>query len=299
MKVIDHIDITDAMVLANSVVETDAMDGPEWDSATTYADGARVRRSALHKSFISAAAGNVGNVPETSTLKWVDDGSTNPWRMLRTDSDVPTVAPSPLVLTLAPGRRFSAAAIVRLRADRIRFTTSTGYSSGWRRLRRRDTTSWSGYFFGEFLYREMELILDMPLASGQSVTVEIERDTGDVECGPMLVGRPVYLGNVNLGATAGTRDFSVVERDRFGNAKLQPGKSIPRSSQTSVFDKAQTNQVRRTLDGMRGRAGFFFGIDDATDAYFESLAMLGILQDWQINFDEQVEASVSLQLEGY
>lgn len=299
MKVIDPIAITDAMVASHSVVETDVVDGPEWSPGATYSAGQRVRISAIHRSYVSSSDGNQGNDPRTSPLKWAPDGHTNPWRMLRTDSDVPTVAPSPLVLTLAPGQRFTALAAVRIKGDRIRGTTSTGYSSGWRPLRYRPTRTWSDYFYGRFIQREMELLLNMPLAGAQTLTIEIERDTGDVECGPLIVGRPVDLGEVNLGATVGIRDFGEIKRDKFGYATLTPGRAVPSTTQIATFNRHMAEQVRRTLTGLRGRVGFYFGIDDATHPYFESLAALALLQDWKINLDQNVEANVSLQMEGY
>lgn len=299
MKVIDPIAFTEAMLVSSSVVETDAVDGTEWSAAATYGNGARVRISALHRSYVSSSDGNQGNDPRTSPLKWVPDGYTNPWRMLRNDRDVPTVAPSPLVLTLAPGQRFTALAAVRLKGDRIRGTTSTGYTSGWRPLRYRATRTWSDYFTGVFIQRQMELLLNMPLAGGQTLTIEIERDTGDVECGPLIVGRPVDLGGVNLGATVGIRDYGEIARDKFGYARLTPGRAVPRTSQIATFNRHMADQVRRTLTDLRGRAGFYFGIDDATHPYFESLAALALLQDWQMSLDQNVEANVSLQMEGY
>ncbi|RZJ20343.1 MAG: hypothetical protein EOO54_13475, partial [Haliea sp.] len=129
MKVISPVIVTDAMVLADSVAEptlTAEGDGTAtvaWSNATTYPEGAVVYVASTHRTYRSAAAGNLNNDPLTTQYstppKWVDIGSTNKWRMLRADANFQTVGASPLAVQIAPGQRVSALAVTGIVADQV------------------------------------------------------------------------------------------------------------------------------------------------------------------------------------
>lgn len=301
MHVIPPVELGDAQLLSHSVLESDEADGVVWDANATYALGVRVRRPGLHRTYVSLKDGNKGKVPEqTLGVDWKQEGSTNPWRMLRVDSNRRTVAPSPLVVVLKPGQRVQALGITGLLADRWRVQTARGFDSGWRSLRYRDTRSWSQYFFGPWLTREMDLLLELPRYSNEEITITLERATGDVECGPLFLGTPVFLGEqMEKGADVGARDFSRIERDAWGDADLSPGRIVPQFGGTTYFPAVEANSVRRTMQSLRARVAFWYGLSDPGSPYFESLAALGVCQDWSVRVEENLEAALRLNVEGY
>jgi hypothetical protein len=103
MKVIKPHVITDLMMLSSSVPETDY---PAWASGTTYALGARVIRTNVHRVFERLVAGAGTVAPELDTTSppiWMDVGPTNRWAPF--DDVVGTLAsgPSPLKYVLSVG----------------------------------------------------------------------------------------------------------------------------------------------------------------------------------------------------
>ena len=79
MKIIRPLTITDAVLAATNVPETDY---PAYSGAATYALGDRVIVVGpdVHKIYESLQAGNTGHAPAASPAYWEDVGPTNRWR---------------------------------------------------------------------------------------------------------------------------------------------------------------------------------------------------------------------------
>lgn len=315
MIVIPPVAITDtALATRSSIAEPDATaagDGvgaTEWASGTTYAADALVTRGVgfTHRVYKSGAGSNLGNVPEntlaTTPAKWVDVGPTNRWRMLRANANYRSSGASPLTVTLSPGVRVSALAIVGMGADSV--TVQQKDSGGnvtytyTKNLRLRNTLDWSDYFFGAFRFQTAILLLDIPLISSSSLTVTLTRASGAVTCGPIVYGTSVNLGPPALGATAGITDYSVISRDTFGNSTLLQRKSIPLTTQTTTVLATNVDLVRDTLTGLRATAAMYAGIEDSSSAFFNSLAVLGIVNRWGLTVDRNEVVHLSLDIEG-
>jgi hypothetical protein len=80
VKVIEPVLITDANFISSTVAEP-ASGETEFNAGTTYALGARVTRSGLHRLYESLQAGNAGHTPETSPDWWVEVSANNRWSM--------------------------------------------------------------------------------------------------------------------------------------------------------------------------------------------------------------------------
>ncbi|MEH3087728.1 MAG: hypothetical protein PGN26_14610 [Xylophilus ampelinus] len=290
--------ILDANLVSSNVSENDA---PEWAAGTTYAAGQRVMRTAnqVHRVYESMANGNVGNVPEsTAGIKWIDLGSTNRWRMLRTDANVQTTAASPIVIEVKLPRRVQGIGLLRVDADRVKVQSSDGYSSV-QDLRKRYTQGWYDYFYGQLRFRTVALFLDLPRSNSNTVfTITIERlSGGPISCGPVVFGNPVDLGEVQDGSEYGIRDFSTVTRDTFGNATLIKRKRIPSTSQRTILDKEQVEVVQQTLGDLTASVALWFGLEDVTDDYFSALAVLGLITNSKMTL-QSTYATLALDLEG-
>lgn len=289
----------------DATAEGDGVGAVVWDAGSTYAAGAIVTRP-NHRRYSSVAGGNTNNVPENTTAtdppKWVDLGPTNRWRMLRTTGNAQTVGASPLVVVVAPGERIMALMLTGVEADEVLVeqldASDTVVYTYDANMRRRTTTRWSEYFFGSFPFASNLLMLDLLPITGAKVRITYTRAVGSVRAGPIVLGTPVDLGSVELGATSGAIDFSRYVRDTFGNATLLPRRTIPRTSQKAIIDKGQVDKIRSTLLALRASSAMWIGIEDDSNPYFQSLAVLGIVKQWDINLDEVEKAWLKLEIEG-
>jgi hypothetical protein len=74
-------------------------------------------------------------------------------------------------------------------------------------------------------------------------------------------------------------------------------RNIPKSRQTVFCDKSDVNKIMETRDLLNAEPAFWYGIDDATDGYFESISMLGFYRDFNINVSYPENAVVTFELE--
>src|SRR3546814_4958996 len=75
MKVVQPVPVTDAILVASSVAETDF---PAWAVGSTYGLGDRVISTATHRIYESAVSGNAGQDPAgAGAASWIDIGPTH------------------------------------------------------------------------------------------------------------------------------------------------------------------------------------------------------------------------------
>lgn len=313
MKVIVPVEITDALLVGSTVAEPDATatgDGAGatiWAPGTTYAAGARVVRLQTHRVYESVDNGNVGNVPEntlgTTPPRWLDLGNTNRWRMLRANGSRPTVAASPLEVNIIPGRRVNTLAIPNVKASSILVEQYDGNDVLVRTftqpLQFFDPIDWGEYFFGEWEAVNAVYVDGLVPISGGRIRIVLTRGVGNVECGPVVLGNPVDIGSVEIGAKVGALDFSKVERDAFGNALLLPRRVVPTTSQRLLVEAGAVDRITRALNELRARVALWVGIDNAAHPYFQSLFVLGLMRRFDFSHDLTDRTYLTLDLEGF
>jgi hypothetical protein len=298
MKVIPPMEILDTFLVSSTVPETDAA---EWAAGNSYALGQQVMRTAngVHRVYESMGNGNQGQVPEaTAGTKWIDLGSTNRWRMLRTDANKQTTSTTAIVIKVKLPKRMQAIGLMRVDADRITVESTDGYSST-QDLRVRNTQGWYDYFYTALRFRTIGLFLDLPRSNSNTVfTITIERVSGGpVACGPVVFGNSVDLGIVMTDPERAGRGFTSITRDSFGNARIKQPKRIPSTSQRTEVDRTQVELVSQTLDDLIGLVGLYIGITEAKDSYFSALAILGVIDRHRIVM-KSTYAVLSLDIEG-
>jgi hypothetical protein len=155
------------------------------------------------------------------------------------------------------------------------------------------------YFFGPFTFRESVVLLDLPLISNLSLTLDITRGSaGMISVETAAFGVPIRIGETSLGASSDIVDFSKIERDEFGNATLIRRKNVPTLSAQVFASKEDVPTIRRLREQYAARPLIFLGIDDASDAYFDSLSMVGIFKGMPIRVEYQQHVLIDLQAEG-
>lgn len=305
MNVIPPITITDAILTSSNVAEDDYA---EWDVATTYAlaDRVIVVDTNYHMIFESLQADNLGHDPldddQDAPVYWVQIGPTNRWRMFDVLRNTKTEAASPITVVLTPSQRINSIALLGLEADTVHITMTndgeTVYDSTTN-LIERQTLNWSDYFFGEFGNQIGVAMFDLPPFTAGIITVTISRvgDVGNVACGSLVLGNFVYIGAVQYSAVSDSINFSVVDRDEFGNAELNPRRSIPKTEQTLFVNKDRVNKLLNLRDDLNAAPAVWSGLDDATDGYFNALLILGFYRQFRINLDFPTQARLDLELE--
>jgi hypothetical protein len=299
MKVIPPLEITDARLVSSNTAEPGTGE-TAWVEATTYVLGQRVVRSTTHSIYENVLAGANSGLPENTPTRWLLVGPTNRGAMFDLLRNSQTVAASPLTVQLSPGRRINSLALLGVEAGSATVSMTVGGEvvySVTRNMSRRTTTTWSEYFYGEFIFKPNLILFDLPLFSNSTVTITLTSTTGSVKCGACVIGTAVDIGSAEYTAESDALNFSKIDRDTFGNAVLIPRRSVPKTQQTLFLDKEGVNKVIDVREKLNAVPAVWSGLDDDQDGYFDALLILGIYKQFTVNLAYPDYAKVTLQLE--
>lgn len=301
MKVVPPLTITDAILTSSTASEPSAGE-TAWSSATAYNLLDRVILAATHRVYecIQAHTNKNPATDPAADQYWLDAGPTNKWAMFDLLRNTGTVGASPLTVVLTPGTRVDSIGVFGLVADRITITVDSGATEVYRYeldLRTRETLTWYDYFFDEFDIKQAVARFDLPPLTAGVITVEIERDSGNVVCGGVIVGRNVDLGRTIHGAQNDADNFSKIVRDDDGVATLTPKRSVPKNNVTTRIKKAAVNKALKVRVDLNAVPAMWSGLDDASSGYFEPLLILGVYKGFTITMDQPEDALIALELE--
>ncbi len=264
--------------------------------------GAAINTSGSQSGVHTAVAGpNKNKAPAGNPSFWVEIGATNRWKMFDLLRNTGTTVPSPLTVVLTPGRRFDSIALLGLDADEVEITVvaaAVTIYSATIDLQTREVVSWYGYYITPFAFKRSVVLIDIPPLTGAVITVTISKASGNVTCGSLALGTSVYVGITVPGAENDALNFSKIERDEFGNSLLIPRRSVPRSTQTVIVEKANVKRVIDLRTDLNAVPAVWTGIDDQDSDYFEPLLILGVYKRFTLAMDDPPGAATgSIELE--
>lgn len=295
MRVVPPLAITTAMLNASTADEP-MVGSPATESiyaaGTTYALGDQVISTATHRKYESLQAANVGHplpvLPETTTAWWLDIGATNRWAMFDLSRSTQTETVSPLEVIITPGERISAVGVNRIEGTAISISLdssigspSTNYYFHSEQLVVRNALveNWYDWFFGEFAVKTEVARFDIPPFASGVLTVAITNTGGDAKCGGLVIGTSKYLGEAQRDAQLDLVQFSVIDRDPFGEATLTPRRSIPTAEHRVLLDAERVRDVYYLLVDLDAVPALWSAADDADHVLFAPLLIFGIYRN--------------------
>lgn len=294
-----------AQLTASSIPEPDTARGEVlYNPATTYALGARVIRVETHRVYESLIANNTGNTPELNTggltPKWLDVGATNRYAAFDLEQNTQSFGTSPVTMSVFPGQRVSAVALMNMVATTARLQIST-VADGvifdeTRTLTTRNTATWYQYFFGAFRQQKHAVFLNLPPVTGATFTITLT-GTGTLSLGAFVLGMDVYLGGAEYGTVDDVLNFSKIERDLNGTATLIKRRNVPTLVPPIFTDKARVPAIRQVREDLNATPAVWVGLDDDADDYFDSLLILGVYKRFAIDLRHPQNATINLELE--
>jgi hypothetical protein len=280
-----------------------------YNSGTTYALGDTVSSVTTHRVYESLAASNVGNplpvLPETATTKWLDVGPNNRWGMFDFLRNTKTVVASPLTLVMVPGIRIKAIALLGLEAisATVEMTLPTApYTVHYThteqlQIREYAVADWYEYFFADFGNRKSLLLTDLPLYAQDVLTVTITNTAGPAACGAMVIGSHQDIGTTEYNAESDAINFSVVERDAFGNASMTQRRSVPKVNQNVLASAAGLRDIFNLRTNLNAIPAVWASVEDDADNYFDPFCILGFYRKFTITAMPPNNAMLALEIE--
>jgi hypothetical protein len=300
MDIIKPITVTDSVLTSTNIAENDYA---EWNSATTYAIGDNVISVTTHRIYESVTASNLNNDPTTDDgTNWLNIGATNRWKAFDKYISDPVSNTTSIQYTLTPpnGSIPSAVALLNLKGISANVTVTDSvdgevYNTDIDLLDNRNIVDWYTYFFEEQVQREEALFLDIPPYIGAVVSVTVQEEVGQTaELGQLVFGFLSDVGLTVYGTSIGIEDYSIKDRDAFGNAII-----VERNfSQTVDFDvKFETQNARKiqkTLAALRATPVVYLG---STDVSYGTL-VYGFYRRFDITLETPSYAFASIEVEG-
>lgn len=295
MNVIEPIIVTDAVLLASSVPETDH---PAWSTVATYAPGDRVMVLATH-SIYEAVTASTGQTPVGNDgTHWLRLGATNRWRAFDQIIGDAVAHPGDITYSLAPPEIMDAAAFFGLDAAAVTVTVTNAlgavvYSTTVSLVDRTEAVSWFAWFYDPIIYDTEALVVGFPGFPGSTVAISIT-GAGTTRVGQIVPGRDQSLGRTNTGTSTGIEDFSRKERDEFGRAGILERAFIDRVSFQFSFPPEDARRVKRVLARLRATPAVYYAGDDTT-AF--GTTVYGFYRDFDIPLTVGVSFA-TLEIEG-
>lgn len=299
MKIIRPIPITDAILSASSIAETDYA---AWSGATTYAAGDRVIVVATHRVYESLQAANLNHDPTTDSTTtpvwWVVVGSTNRWRMFDDSPSLQSSAATSISATLTPGERVNSIALLNLSAATVQVTVTDPvdgvvYDTLYDLSSPTGIDDWYSYFF-EPIARKTDMVLtDLPPYSAADIDIVISEPTGTAAVGEVVIGLYRDIGGTQFGAQLGIQDYSVKQRDDFGNYTILE-RAFNRRGVFSVWmDAGMVSAAHALLSDLRATPAVYVGADD-----YDAAIIYGFFKDFSIDITFSNASVCSIELEG-
>lgn len=263
-----------------------------YDVATTYFQGDRVVDAAAHLVY-EALQGSSGT-PLIQEDTWIEVGPTNKWAMFDASTTTRSEAGMQIAVTIAPAGRVDSIGLFNLDAATVRIQSATsGYDETYSLTETSGIGDWHAWFFEPIERREQLLVTDLPPWLNQSITVTIDNGSAVAAVGNMIAGQFIDMGLSLAGAEAGIIDYSTKDVDRWGSYTLTEGPFVDKLSLQAVVDYGDVDRVKRFLADYRATATAWQGTDQ-----FGAVTLFGFVRSYSIKFDEAVEGTVSLEMEG-
>jgi len=156
--------------------------------------------------------------------------------------------------------------------------------------------NWYAYFFDEF-YTITKITHEFPVykISTMEITVDNTNAGQYPKLGSVILGQNFYLGETREEPTFKFLDYSVKDRNSFGDLYLKQGLYADEVSVDLLIKSETVDVVRRALTSMRGTATVYNCNNSTTN--YSSLILLGFFQDFEMILGGKNYSTCSLTIE--
>lgn len=297
MKIIRPLTITDAMLLSSNVPEDDY---PLYGATTTYGLDERVMmvEPGTHLVYQSLQAGNIGHDPATSPTFWVKVGPTNRWRIF--DTSITSQSENPDSIDISIKTVGTANGVALLNIDCTSATVrafDVEFGLVYERVINPAATSGISdiySYFREPITRVTDVALtDLPAYSNMVLEINMSNPGNIVRCGGVVVGQTRVLGSLQYGAKSGIANYSVKDRDRWGNFDVVEGPFSRKATWTLRLSAGEVDIVDSLLTKYRATPLVYIGAEQ-----YKCLIVYGYYRDFSVDITYFSESICSLELEG-
>lgn len=302
MNVIKPTPLADSNFTYSDVLEPDTGE-VLWVAGANYTLSTEVIRPTTHRKYKNILAGIDAGLPENTPLRWVESGVTNKWAAIDLLRNTQSMRANVLTMKFTLTEFVDSAGIIGLVGQSFNIkVVSRGvqvydYSQS---LYKRAARTWYNWFFGQLQQIESAVRLDLPIYANPEITLTIYNEGGIAKCGGIVLGRKVYIGNIEYGSSGDDLNFSKFDRAFDGTSLLLQRRSVPTVDGGLSVAKANVDIIRNLKKTLNAVPTIWTGMEDENiDDYFELFLIYGIYKKFSINAEHPTHAKITLQLEEF
>lgn len=297
-KIIKPTVITDAMLVSTDLPEPAAGE-VLWNPGASYQVGDEVIRTTTHTTYMRIVAGTTAALPESDTANWKPIGPTNRWAAFDRKVGTASAAETSITFVLQAGG-IGGLGMLELvgRQALVQMTSAPAGPVVYEKtidLDNRIVSSVYDWFFADYEQLTDFVLTDLPqhYAAAQ-LTVQLTGTAG-VSVGVLAVGQVIVAGNAQFGASVGILDFSLKEKDEFGNWDVVERDYSKHCTLQVVTSKADFNKLYRFLASVRATPCIYIGNDEVG---YEPMFSYGFYKDFGITVSYPLYHLLNIEIEG-
>lgn len=300
MKIIRPVAVADVNLLSSSVAENDYA---AYNAGSTYGLGDRAIYVVADTHWVveSLQAGNVGHTPtgEKSDAWWLKTGNTNRWRMFDGAVQSQTSAADEIVVTLrSTTRRIDSVALFNVDCATARVRVIDGidgviYDKIVSMVANSGIADWYAYSFEPIVRRADKIFTGLPPYLGATIEVTLTDTGGTALCGACVPGLSRTIGRTQYGIQTGIDDYSVKQRDDFGNITVLERDWSKRSALQVLVPNTMIDELQILLAGYRATPVVVTGVDQ-----YASTGVYGFIKSGQVVISYPNDSILSIEMEG-
>lgn len=298
MQIIRPESVTEGRLTASDVPIDDY---PQWEAAGNYDEGARVIEGIeAYESLVSGNNDTIEDGLAASPPTWLRLGFVNRWRMFRDGRDSKTRQDGGIATTVTPGQVINGLALLGLEGLDVT-VTMTDPVEGVVYQRTESITdigvgNWYDWYFMPYDIREDLVFSDLPPYPAASIDVVVATASpADASAvGRYVIGALRDMGITLYGTSVRTQDFSVRERDGFGNLTIVNRRQIRLVDYRVNVETDRVDSVKSELDRLANQETVFIGSEQ-----FGSTVIFGFYRDFDITISNFALSDATIEVEGY
>lgn len=148
----------------------------------------------------------------------------------------------------------------------------------------------------EGLYKQW-IIEGLYIYPNATLKISINKSGGDAACGMCGIGLSTRIGHTQFDFVPGISDYSIKDTNDFGQTYLNEGAWAKHNDLEVRVDIAIVDDVFDDLVDIRGSLVYVDG-NEGSGIDFESLKLLGFIEDWHIELYPPNYAKLTMSVQG-
>lgn len=248
----------------------------------------------------ATASTNYNKTPADNPSVWLDVGATNRWKMFDNSVQSQTTNADSIEVDIEPGTSvIDAVGLINIDAVSVELTVTDPlegvvYAKTLSGISTDGITDLYAFFF-EPIQRITDIaVTDLPPYASATLKVKLIEAGGTPKCGGCIVGQVLAVGDTEFGARVGIQDYSIKQRDSFGNYNIVERAFNKRANFTIHLESKLVDKLQNVLASYRATPIVYLG----SGSYGASI-LYGFYKSFEIEIGYVDGMSVAtLEIEG-